>query len=343
MKKFNHNDFIVPNGNYFGFPYEIDESDIVLIPVPWEVTTCFRSGTSKGPESILEVSPKLDFYDFQVPQAWQTKIATHPFPVDIAEINARLRPMAKEVINNLEKGANITDKENVEKLKLINEGSDELNDWLYQLSNSYTQNGKLVGLVGGDHSVPHGFINALSDNYEDFGILQIDAHADLRQAYHGFAYSHASVMYNVSKILSVSSIIQLGLRDICDEEADYARSDTRFHVYDNSNISERRFKGIPWDFTCEEMISKLPQKVYISFDIDGLEPSNCPNTGTPVPGGLTFNEAIYLLRKIIESGKNIIGFDLCEVAPGNDEWDAIVGAKLLYLLSILSVESEKKR
>ena len=337
MKQFNHNNFIVPNGNYFGFPYKIEEADIVLIPVPWDVTTCFRSGTSKGPGSILEVSPMLDFHDFQVPQAWRTKIAAHPFPVNIAEANARLRPMAKEVINNLEKGANITDKENVEKLKMINEGSDELNDWLYQLCNSYTQKSQLVGLVGGDHSVPHGFINALSDNHEDFGILQIDAHADLRQAYQGFAYSHASVMYNVSKMLSVSSIIQLGLRDVSEEEAEYARSDTRFHVYDNSHISERRFKGIPWDFTCEEMINKLPQKVYISFDIDGLEPSNCPNTGTPVPGGLTFNEAVYLLRKVIESGKEIIGFDLCEVAPGHDEWDAIVGAKLLYLLSVLAV------
>ena len=104
------------------------------------------------------------------------------------------------------------------------------------------------------------------------------------------------------------------------------------------------FEGRTWDSICREMIQELPDKVYISFDIDGLDPKLCPNTGTPVPGGFSFQQAMYLIRKVVESGREIIGFDLCEVAPGDEgDWDANVGARVLYRLNNFMNLSRKRR
>lgn len=334
--KFNPNEIGIPNGNFFGMPYSIEESNIVLIPVPWDVTTSLHDGTSNGPNAMLSASVLIDLFDYSTPASSEIKIATHPYPKDIEALNAKLRPYAKEVIEKLASGTDISNENIVNKLKVINEGSDELNDWLALITKDYIDKGKIVGIVGGDHSVPFGFISALADSYEDFGVLHIDAHADLRQGYEGFAYSHASIMYNVSRLLPISKFVQIGLRDVCEEEVLYAESDNRFHVYSDNELSYRKFKGINWDFVCDEVIKVLPDKIYVSFDIDGLEPSMCPNTGTPVPGGLQYNEAMYLLQRIKCSGKKIIGFDLCEVAPGKDNWDAIVGAKVLFQLSLLA-------
>jgi agmatinase len=190
----------------------------------------------------------------------------------------------------------------------------------------------MVGLLGGDHSTPLGFLRALSEKYERFGILQIDAHADLRKAYEGFTYSHASIMYNALKLPSVSRLIQVGIRDFCEEEQDVInRSRGRISTFFDEDLKAWRYKGETWDALCNSIIKELPANVYISFDIDGLDPKLCPNTGTPVAGGLEFQEAIYLIKKVAQSRK-IIGFDLCEVAPGQNDWDANVGARLLYNL-----------
>jgi agmatinase len=108
-------------------------------------------------------------------------------------------------------------------------------------------------------------------------------------------------------------------------------------------IAEEKFQGMTWHEQCEQIIEQLPSNVYISFDIDGLTPDNCPTTGTPVPGGLSYQEAIYLLKLVAESGRKIVGFDLVEVAPAEEgEWDANVGARLLYKLCNLAYKSANK-
>jgi len=168
--------------------------------------------------------------------------------------------------------------------------------------------------------------------HEEFGILQIDAHMDLREAYEGFKYSHASVFYNVIQLPSVSKLVQVGIRDFCDAEHELSQNDSRIETHTMGMIREKKFEGTSWGTYVDQLIAALPEKVYISFDIDGLDPSFCPNTGTPVPGGLQFHEATYLIKKIVTSGKKIIGFDLSEVAGLGNEWDGNVGARILYKL-----------
>jgi len=127
-------------------------------------------------------------------------------------------------------------------------------------------------------------------------------------------------------------LTQVGIRDYSEEEKSFAEENGVYVFYD-AMIKQKMFEGSSWQSICDQIISSLPDKVYVSLDIDGLNPSYCPNTGTPVPGGLTFDEVDYLLRKLAFSGKQIVGFDLNEVSPGHNEWDANVGARLLYRLS----------
>jgi agmatinase len=199
--------------------------------------------------------------------------------------------------------------------------------------------GKLVAVLGGDHSTPLGLLDALAARYEGaeadgFGILQFDAHADLRAAYEGFEFSHASIMYNALKIKPVQRLVQVGIRDICEAEARLAdESNGRVTIFYDAYLQEERLNGTPWKKICKKIVANLPQHVYISFDIDGLDPKLCPGTGTPVPGGLEFEQACYLIKYVVKSGRRIIGFDLNEVAPGTDpDWNGGVGARLLYKL-----------
>lgn len=212
-----------------------------------------------------------------------------------------------------------------------------LYNWVYEMTLNLLKEGKKVGLIGGDHSTPLGFIKALSEVHGNFGILQIDAHADLREAYEGFTYSHASIMYNVLKeVPQMKTLVQVGIRDYCDEElAMIHQNPNRLVTYFDKEIKERQYQGDTWKQICLEIVDNLPQKVYISFDIDGLDPKLCPNTGTPVPGGFEIEQVFYLFKLLKQSGREIIGFDVNEVSCGehsSDGIDAIVGARVLYKL-----------
>jgi agmatinase len=336
---FNPNGITIPNGSFFGFPYSVEEASIVFLPVPWDVTTSYREGAAKGPQAILDASVQLDWYDFEIPQAWQTSCATIPINSAIQDQNRAMRLEAKEIIEYLEADGNVEDDAIAKHLATVNLASADLNNWVYTQALELLEQDKLVGIVGGDHSVPLGLMQALAQRHEEYGILHIDAHADLRPAYEGFTYSHASIMYNVLTLPQVTRLVQVGIRDVCEEEMAIVRSDRRIVMFDDWQLKANAYEGINWAAQCHEIISNLPDKVYISFDIDGLNPAYCPHTGTPVPGGLEFNEAIYLVRSLVKTGKTIIGFDLCEVAPGDvgDEWDGNVGARILYKLACLQM------
>ncbi len=342
VKSFNPNNIGIANGNYFGFPFQPEESRILILPVPWDVTTSYGAGTSKGPQAILDASIQLDFFDSDVNKAWEIGHATLPVNLNTVNQNLKFRPEAESVIKHLEN--NLPLDENIQhRINLINKASEELNNYVYTLSRKWLAKGKLIALVGGDHSTPFGLIKALSEFHDNFAILQIDAHADLRDAYEGFEYSHASIMFNVfSKIENIRKIIQVGIRDFCEEEYLLMKQNKKIVWFTDNDISGARFEGKLWQKQCKEIIKELPDKIYLSFDIDGLSREFCPNTGTPVPGGLSFNEAIYLVKSIVEAGKKIIGFDLTEVTPGkNNEWDANVGARILYKISNLMFKSQK--
>ncbi len=329
-------------GRLFGMPFSVENAKLVVIPVAWDVTVSFREGTSKGPAAILEASPQLDFYQEDITDAWKLGIALAEFPEKLSALGADLRQKVNPYIEALEEGTTTVDaKENQAVLSEINKGSEKLNDWLYQQSSEFLAAGKLVATIGGDHSTPLGLIRALAEVHNDFGILHIDAHADLREAYEGFEFSHASIMQNVLQLEEVKSLVQVGIRDFCEDEVKLVKeSDGRVVMFTDAQLKKGHFQGISWHQQVMDIVERLPQHVYISFDIDGLDPSLCPNTGTPVAGGLSFNEALYLLEQTVRSGRTIIGFDLSEV--GDDPWDANVGARILYRLSNLMGVSQNQ-
>lgn len=319
--------------NIYGLPFTPEEADIVIIPVPWEVTVSYGNGTIEGPEVILEASKQVDLYHPHAPEIWKAGISLAPFPEALAHLSADMKLSAKEWIDSLSTGQPLSPR--TKSIADINAACKRMVDYVEREAGKWIDEGKIVGLIGGDHSIPLGFIQALSKRHSSFGILQLDAHADLRIDFEGFAYSHASIMYNVLKTEEVSHLVQVGIRDYCLEELQVMQSEkNRVITFFDRDLQNERIEGITWAQQVEKIITCLPEKVYISFDIDGLDPALCPNTGTPVPGGMSFAQAEYLIRKVSESGKEIIGFDLNEVAPGDDEWDANVGARMLFQLCV---------
>lgn len=333
---FNPDDTGVANGNYFGFPFTVEESKLVLISAPWDVTVSYNEGTATAPEAIIEASIQVEIYDPHNPDAWQQGIATLPVDKWIADASEKYRKTAIKVIEHIEEGGEI---EGVQRhIDKVNAASRELNAIIYKQSVGLLDKGKLVGLVGGDHSTPLGLMQALATKHEEFGILHIDAHCDLRDAYEGFEFSHASIMFNALKIEQVTKLVQVAVRDFSQTEIIKAQSDPRVVQMSDYSLKEAAFRGETWHMQCEKIIASLPPKVYVSFDIDGLTREYCPSTGTPVPGGLTYNEAIYLLVMLRQSSRTIIGFDLTEVSPSDEnEWDANVGARVLYKLCNMTI------
>ncbi len=342
-KEFNPNDIGIANGNYFGLPYTPEESELILYSVPWDVTTSYGGGASHGPQAMLSASLQVDLFDFDVPDAWSAAIGTIPFDDDLYTTSSKNRDIAEAMISYLEQGGDPEGRKFLQHLETVNEACQEMVDSVAKETGEWLDKGKIIGLVGGDHSTPLGLIRALADHHESFGILHIDAHADLREAYEGFTYSHASIMYNALKLQQVQKLVQVGIRDLCQDEFNLAQADSRVVMFNDYDLKAEAFNGKLWHQQCEAIVAQLPQKVYISFDIDGLQPELCPNTGTPVVGGLSFNQAHYLLRMVVKSGKQIIGFDLNEVSPADNDWDANVGARVLYKLCLLTIAASNEK
>ncbi|MCO6481842.1 MAG: agmatinase family protein [Flavobacteriales bacterium] len=323
------------NAGIYGLPFTPEESDIVLVPVPWEVTTSYGAGTAHGPRAILEASAQVDLFHPEFADLWKRGISMDEIPAALLEQSDALKKEAAKVIDMLVNGGTKAQAGRAAKaLQLVNEESAVVEQWVEQRTGHWMDRGKLVGLVGGDHSTPLGFYRALAERHGTFGILHLDAHLDLRKAYEGFTGSHASIMYNALQIGEVESIISVGIRDFCEEEARvFAKEDLRVRIHRSAALRAEQFGGLTWQKQCDAIIGQLPDQVHVSFDIDVLDPSLCPNTGTPVPGGLAFEEATFLLSRLAASGRTIIGFDLVEVAPGGSgDWDANVGARMLWHL-----------
>jgi agmatinase len=342
LSKFDPNLAGNPNNNIFGLPFSEEEAEIVILPVPWEVTVSFNAGTARAAEHVFKASLQVDLFDTDVKDGWKHGFFMRHADRKILMKSDYLRKEAELFIDYISKGE-VVEKNSFmcKSLKEINEGGIFLNNWVYEQTRDLLNRNKLVGLFGGDHSTPLGFFRALSEKHNGFGILQIDAHCDLRKSYEGFTYSHASIMYNaLNEIPSLQKIVQVGVRDLCQEEWDFlGRNQDRVVTYFDKNIKERLFEGENWKQLCDEIIHHLPHKVLISFDVDGLDRKSGPNTGTPVPGGLETEQVFYLFKKILASGRELIGFDICEVGVGESQWDANVGARLLWKLCNLMVSS----
>lgn len=318
------------------------KASVIIQAAPWEVTSSYGGGSSLGPENIIKASSQLDFFNFT------TKVEPEPFiymkgvDQNILKLNNKLQIHAQKIMQAC--GAH--DSENNRQLdtalltlqKEINTESEKLNNSIYNNTITVLTDKKIPALLGGDHSVSLGAIKACSEKYENLSILHIDAHADLRKSYQGFTHSHASIMYNVMELnLPPKKLCSVGVRDFCEQEYNYAKKNPKVKIFFDKNLKISTFQGIPWVQQCKNIISELDENVYISFDIDGLQPNFCPNTGTPVPGGLSYSEALFLLEEVTRENKKIVGFDLCEVSCGTSatEWDANIGARLLFEMSLI--------
>jgi agmatinase len=344
LANFNPNDVGTVNNGIFGLPFTKEDAKLIIIPIPWEVTVSYRQGTARGAEKVFEASKQIDLYDADAKDMWQHGYFMEEADKELLNKNDYLRHCAELIISNLTEGGQTTDHSQLEKkCAEINTQGALLRDNLKEKALKLFAENKLVALLGGDHSTPLGFMQAVGEHFGDFGILQIDAHADLRNAYEGFTYSHASIMYNVlQEVPQMQKLVQVGIRDYCDEEVEIIENNEKVKTYFDAALKRRMYNGENWNSICDEIIDQLPQNIYISFDIDGLDPKLCPNTGTPVPGGFEAEDIYYLFTKIKAKGKKIIAFDLNEVSCGehvHDGIDALVGARVLYKMSNLLMQS----
>jgi len=238
-----------------------------IIPAPLEHTVSYGTGASRGPAAILEASQQLEAWDgYSCPGV----LGIHTAPaVDCSgSIEAALARITQSACEALTHNA-------------------------------------LPVLLGGEHSASLGALRALKERHAHFGIVHIDAHADLRPSYQGSIYSHASVMRRAAADLGLR-LAQFGVRDLCLEEAQ-ARREFKVHFLDAPALAR---KGLPAALLPED----FPETIYISFDVDGLDPAYMPATGTPVPGGLSWYESLEIIERCA-SKRRVIGFDVMELAP----------------------------
>jgi agmatinase len=270
-----------------------DTSKIIVVPAPYERTVSYGKGTKRGPAAILKASHFVEFYDEELARELCFEIGI----VTLAPLNFGKKHDAQAIKT------------------------------LHNTVHYLMQHDKFVVTLGGEHTISQGPIAAYNEKYRDLSVLQIDAHSDLRQRYQGTRFSHASVMARVCEFLDPTRIVQVGIRAQCIEEAQYIQENGISTFYAH-NIKD----GKPTECWDDEVVSKLTDHVYITFDVDGLDPSIMPSTGTPEPNGLQWAETMRLLRKLGEQ-KTIVGFDVVELAPLKDiSYPDLTAAKLTYKL-----------
>jgi len=342
IKSFDPNNLGRADSNLFGLPFSVDEARFVVVPVPWEVTVSYGGGTMHGPQAIFNASKQVDLFDPYLPHGWKLGVAMDRIPAKLVATSKSMRKKAEGIIAKLAEGKDPESDVSMKKsIGAIDGACLAMIDHVRSTTLRHLEAGKQVALVGGDHSTPLGFMQALATRHNAFGILQLDAHADLRDAYEGFEYSHASIMFNALKIKQVKKLVQVGIRDYCEAEVDVIRrSKNRVVTYYDRDMKRDLYRGKSMASVHRAIVKNLPKLVYISFDIDGFDPVLCPHTGTPVPGGFQFEEALHLVQEVVESGRTIIGFDINEVSPRDDEWDANVGARLLFRMINIMAKSQ---
>ena len=329
-----------PGSGIFGLTCTREESRIILTPVPFDATTSYGGGASAGPDAIRAASMQVDLYDLRLGRVYEPGIFMDDPDPRIAEASRRARALAAPII---EKGG--ADDSDAAALAEIDAAGALVNEITYQRTLAVLRAGKVPGLVGGDHSTPLGAIRACAEHAGPLGILHLDAHLDLRHAFEGMAWSHASIMHNVLRsVPRVVHMTQIGIRDFSEGELAAAKAaGDRVAIHFDQDWADAVARGAKYLDLVRAAFKPLPPKVYVSFDIDALDPSLCPHTGTPVPGGFSFAQAALILHELAASGRQVVGFDLVEVCPGptapgetavpqEPEWDANVGARILYKL-----------
>lgn len=321
----------------FGLPFPPSEALVHVLGVPFDATASYRKGAARGPEAILRASRQVDLFDLLTGRPYEAGICMLEIDERIRAANEEASPLADRV---LAVGGEIAgDSALAADLGRVNALSSRVNELVHDATAAILDAQKIPAIVGGDHSAPFGAIRAAAERHPGLGLLHFDAHADLRVAFEGFEWSHASILFNaLDRLPSVWGAVQVGVRDLGRREHERILSSRgRIRTLFDTDWSAAAFEAGGQLELVRRWIGLLPEKVWITFDVDGLDPTLCPSTGTPVPGGLSWGEAMLWLRELARSGRRVIGLDLCEVSPGEapadvDSWDAIVGARLLYRL-----------
>lgn len=272
--------------NFGELPFKkltLAESKIVILPVPYDGTSTWIKGADKGPKAIIEASDVLELYDIETDSEVYKQNIFITQPV-------------------MEKG---TPEKMVKKVKTAVAG--------------LLKDDKFVVTLGGEHSVSIGAIQAHKEKYSDLSVLQLDAHTDLRQEYHGSKYNHACVMARAKEFCP---IVQIGIRSMDIMEKPFT---DKARVFFAENI----YNKTEWQNLA---INKLTDKIYITIDLDVFDPSILPSTGTPEPGGLGWYQVLEFLKKVSQK-KQIVGFDVVELCPNKNEKSSdLLAAKLVYKL-----------
>jgi agmatinase len=282
--------------NFGDLPEEfsaIEVSKNVIVPVPYDITSTWIKGADKGPRAIIEASANMELYDVETFfEAYKEGIFTDEALAEDSSPENMVAATKKRVWNHLEKN-------------------------------------KFTVVIGGEHSVSIGTISAHAEKFNDICVLQLDAHADLREKYEGSAYNHACVMARVKEFCP---IVQVGIRSMDLTEQKTLDKDRTFFAKDihNNNI---------W---VERVLSLLSDNIYITIDLDVFDPSIMPSTGTPEPGGLLWYDVLVLLRRVVEE-KKLVGFDVVELCPNeNNKAPDFLAAKLIYKILTYKYYLERK-
>ena len=262
--------------------YELENARYVILGVPYDGTSTFVKGADKGPQAILDASDSLELYDVQYQhEAWLAGIHTDHHDYDLRTPETMVQSVHNRVRHFMELG-------------------------------------KRPVLVGGEHSVSVGAIQAMAEQHPDLTVLQIDAHADLRDSYHDSPYNHACVMRRAQDC--AARVVQVGIRNVCTEEMHNIVPENIFYAHLIHNQED-------W---MEKALNRLTENVYITVDLDGFDPSILPATGTPLPGGLQWYPTLSFLQKVFEN-RNVVGFDVVELCPQADsKVSDVLAATLVY-------------
>jgi agmatinase len=334
-------------GGLYGVEVPPDEALVHVVPVRFEATTSYRKGTARGPAAVLRASRQVDLLDLDLGRPYEAGIAMLEEDARVADLNEEASRLAAPV--QAAHGEVEGRPELARALERVNAIGSEINDLVGAATARALDAGKLPVVLGGDHAVPFGAWREAAARHPGLGLLHFDAHADLRRAYEGFVWSHASVVGNALEQLDgVARIVQVGIRDLCDEELErIGAAEGRVRTLFDRDWARARLAGGDLTALAREHLAHLPDEVWVTFDVDGLDPTLCPSTGTPVPGGLDWHEAGLWLTELARSGRTVVGADLVEVAPGRERpmgegWDEIVGARLLYRLIGAAVATRRR-
>jgi agmatinase len=285
----NIEDLFSPPQNFAGLVpsySNLQTAKVVILPVPYDSTTEWHSGTREGPQAIIEASQYLELYDIELDR-------------DIYNVGIHTLPKVQPLLNSPEK----------------------MIDRVYRIATELTKQAKFLVMLGGEHSLSLGMVQALRENFHDLCVLQLDAHADLRDEYLGTKYSHACVMRRISELCP---IVQVGVRSLSREEQQFLAQNNLHPFYISTPSSVLT--------STESIIASLSDNVYVSIDLDVFDPSVMPAVGTPEPGGMQWHEVVNLLR-VVTLHKNVVGFDLVELCPKEGTAScAFLAAKLAYKL-----------